>query len=797
MLLIAIGAIVYLGTYLDRHKDFLEIGASTALGRDVRIEDGVTLDWSMRPTLTLSGLWIGNPDWADGEYLGRAGHAVTQLDLGALLHRRLQITQVILQDADIELEQGPDGRRNWIFATGERAGADMLVDTSAGTLKIENSMVRYRSSRGTVEQVTIEDLAYTGEVGTTQQATLHAELRYRDLPLTLTAMWHRPYAAGAEESPFSARVTTQDATLSISGKAAAHDEFTDLEVTLRSDRLDLRQVRALFAPDALVSGFLQRIEGRWHTAGDTPEALLENLEGRLAVGSVRVELPATDGQRGGELEVKSAELTVAPNKPVRARGQVLYQGQAFELALTGGTLTDLIGNERPEESLQVAARGRFAGQPLRIEGNLGPLSALLRGTEVDIDLSVNHHDTQARIDGTLAGLRGLKGSRLAIDASGPDLSHLTPWLGVNLPQTPPFHIIGRLEIDDRVLALKKITAKVGDSELGGELHLPLGEGAPIEVRLESDTLDLTPYLATENTLPPDTQRLLERELAPGVLQGVDGRLQFRARRVLAGDLHFHGVELDTKLRNGHLALTAAAGEERLTTDIDLRPGEEDWQLALRHKGKLDSSWLVEHAQGDDPGSQTPLALDLHLSGSGRSLAGVLDNAKGSLEMAIGAGHLETRVLRILPLGDVLASVLNVIKPDQADKRTRSKLECAVVHLDIANGVATSTRGLALRTDRVNALGGGTVKLRTGEIELHFKTAARSVLDPSILDVADRFIRLTGTIRNPTVSADVKGFLVHGVAAWATEGVSLVYDLLAKRLTAFSNPCETVLKANAP
>ena len=151
-------------------------------------------------------------------------------------------------------------------------------------------------------------------------------------------------------------------------------------------------------------------------------------------------------------------------------------------------------------------------------------------------------------------------------------------------------------------------------------------------------------------------------------------------------------------------------------------------------------------------------------------------------------------MRILPLGDVLASVLNVINQGQAKHRTRSKLECVAVHLDIANGLATSTRGLALRTDRVNVLGGGTVKLRTGEIELHFKTAARKVLDLHILDIADRFIRLTGTIRNPTVSADAKGFLVHGVAAWATEGVSLVYDLLAKRLTAFSNPCETVLKA---
>ena len=795
MLLVAIGGVTYLGIYLDRHKDLLESAASAALGREVRIDDGVAVDWSMRPTLILSGLWIGNPDWAKGEYLGRAGHAVAQLDIGALLHRRLRITRVILQDADIGLERGPDGRGNWTFVTDERAGAGMLVDTSVGAVKVETSAVRFRSSRGTVEGVRIKDLAYTGGAGT--EATLHGELRHRDLPLTLTATWNRPLAAGNGESPFSARVATQDATLNVSGNRAGLAEFTDVELTLRSNRFDLEQAGVWFALDPSATGSLQQIEGQWLTAGDTPEALLKNLEGTLKIASVRVELPASKGQRGGELAVKGAELTVAPKQPVRARGQVAYRGQAFELALTGGTLTDLIESERPWESLQVAAQGRFADQPLRIEGKIGPLTALLRDARLDTDLTVNHHDTQAKIQGTLAGLRGLKGSRLAIDASGPDLSHLTPWLGVDLPQTPPFQIAGRLEIDDRVFAIRKLTAKVGDSDLGGELRVPLDETVPIEGRITSDTLDLTPYLATENTLPPDTQRLLERELAPDVLQGIDGRLQFRAKRVLAGDVRFDGVKLDAELQNGHLTLTAAAGEERLTVDVDLKPREADWQLTLRHKGQLDLAWLVEHEQDGDSSSQAPLALDLHLDGRGQSLADILGTANGSFEMAIGTGYIEARLARILPLGDVLATLLNVIDPDRADNRTGSQLECAVVHLDFANGVGTSTHGLALRTDRINVLGGGAVKLRTGEIELHFKTATRKLLGLNILGIADRFLRLTGTIRNPTVSADAKGFLVHGVAAWATGGVSLVYDLLVRRLTAFSNPCETVLKAETP
>ncbi|MEA3275163.1 MAG: hypothetical protein U9Q81_07740 [Pseudomonadota bacterium] len=36
-------------------------------------------------------------------------------------------------------------------------------------------------------------------------------------------------------------------------------------------------------------------------------------------------------------------------------------------------------------------------------------------------------------------------------------------------------------------------------------------------------------------------------------------------------------------------------------------------------------------------------------------------------------------------------------------------------------------------------------------------------------------------------------LRHGGAAWATGGLSLLYDQLVKRLTTFSNPCDAVMR----
>jgi len=51
----------YLVAYLEQHKGLLELGASEALGREIRNEGGISLHWSMAPSITLAGEWPGPP----------------------------------------------------------------------------------------------------------------------------------------------------------------------------------------------------------------------------------------------------------------------------------------------------------------------------------------------------------------------------------------------------------------------------------------------------------------------------------------------------------------------------------------------------------------------------------------------------------------------------------------------------------------------------------------------------------------------------------------------------------------
>lgn len=156
--LLALLGTAYLLVYLERNKALVESVASEALGREVRIDKGISLRWSMRPAITLQGLWIGNPAWARGEYLARADQAFVRFDVAALLGGHLRVDELVLQQADVALETAEDGRRNWDFG----GGSSMLPSPSIDRLAFKKSHLRYQSADGKAQQFAFSTLELLG-----------------------------------------------------------------------------------------------------------------------------------------------------------------------------------------------------------------------------------------------------------------------------------------------------------------------------------------------------------------------------------------------------------------------------------------------------------------------------------------------------------------------------------------------------------------------------------------------------------------------------------------------------------
>ncbi|MBK1722597.1 AsmA family protein [Thiocystis violacea] len=602
--------------------------------------------------------------------------------------------------------------------------------------------------------------------------------------------------------------------LTLSGQALleAGPRVPALKLKLSTDRIDLAQARSMLARAPKWGGSILGLRLDAEASGTTPATLIRTLSGTLAAKSARLLPPAKRGQRATAIELSSPNLHVEAGQAVSFKAGLATAsqdraGQSMDLTLTGGTLANLLPRGRSWPRIDVVAQTRLDQHQLSIRGHLGPLAAIRAGRDLMLDLNLaDDTGLTGTLTGKLARLDGLRGNQLQARFTGKSLAALHPGLPAQ-----PFSAKARLRGQTGQLELLDIEASSGSSDVAGEVRIGLGEHARIDVDLNADVLDLIPFMARN----PDPTDALSDARGSGVprfgrdnsgeqslpldgLKAIDGSLKLSASRVEFGDFDIDNGTLDARIDAGHLALSANAAQGGLSVDLELRPGQTDWRFDLHHKGKLNLGRLIK-AKNQQALSNVPVAVEMRLRAVGASIPKLLRSADGRIELILGAGQLE-RQASGLPFGGVVVNLLDTLNPIQLSTlRVRQdllKLQCAVLQFDVADGIATSQRGLALQTDNLNVLGGGAIKLETGEIELRFKTVKRTGVGLSLLGIADRFVVVGGTLKSPRTTIDRGDLLVEGAAAWATGGLSLVAAQIIQRLTAFGNPCETVLRRDA-
>jgi len=591
----------------------------------------------------------------------------------------------------------------------------------------------------------------------------------------------------------------------VSGQALvdAGPKVPALQLKLNTDRIDLPQALSMLAQGPKLGGSIDGLSLHAAASGATPATLIRALSATLEAQSIHLLPPAKRGQKPMAIDLASPSLHVDPGQPVSFKTGLARSGQTMDLALTGGTLADLLPDGRSWPKIDVVSQTRIDRQRLNISGHVGPFAAILTGRDLTLDLSLAvDTDLTATLTGTLARLDDLAGSQLRAQVNTTSLAALHPGLPAQALSAK-----ARLQGQAKQLELLDIEANSGSSDIAGEVRIGLGEPLRIDATLNAETLDLSPFLAGRSDshsapagagAPTGADAVNAQTLPLDGLKALDGSLKLNAGDVEFGDFVIDQGTLDARLDAGHLVLSANAAEGGLSFDLALQPGQTDWKLNLHHKGKLNLGRLMK-AKNPQALSGVPVTVAMRLNAAGASVPALLGSADGNLQLILGAGQLDRKASK-LPFGRVMFNLLDTVNPTQVSavniRKDLLSLQCAVVQFEFADGIATSTHGLALQTDQLNVLGGGSIKLETEEIELRFKTVKRGGFDPSLLSVADRFIILDGTLKHPRAKVDKGDLLIDGAAAWASGGLSLVGDQLIQRLTGSGSPCETVLRRDA-
>ena len=181
------------------------------------------------------------------------------------------------------------------------------------------------------------------------------------------------------------------------------------------------------------------------------------------------------------------------------------------------------------------------------------------------------------------------------------------------------------------------------------------------------------------------------------------------------------------------------------------------------------------------------ALDLHvdITGKGDSVADLLASMNGQVLLSMTDGEIDKSF--VSRFGKGLLSF--------SDDSEKTAIECAILRIDIEDGVANFEKKLAAQLTEVTWHGGGTVDFNTERLKADIAPKPRKGVPISVGGSLAGLVKLSGTLKNPTIAPDYSDMAVkYGKysAYVATGGMSLLAEIVAKKMGSNQSVCEKIL-----
>jgi uncharacterized protein involved in outer membrane biogenesis len=446
--------------------------------------------------------------------------------------------------------------------------------------------------------------------------------------------------------------------------------------------------------------------------------------------------------------------------------------------------------------IAVEGDGHWKGNRFTLRGRAeSPLDLRDTDSPYTIDAHAQAGATKAHARGTLLDPLRLRDFDLKLALSGKNLEDLYPLLGLALPPTPPYALDGRLtrDIDGKRTTwhYDRFSGKVGDSDLAGSASVTTGgarpylRGDPVSRKLDFDDLAgfiggapdtgggestnpelaaLAAQRAASPRLLPDTPYNLEK------LRAMDADVRLRAARIDAPKLPLDDMDAHLKLEGGLLRLDplnfgVAGGDIRSTIRMDARESPIRTRADIGARGlnlgrMLPDVKLAQDAIGKVGG-------DIHLAGTGNSIATMLGSSDGTAVVGMGKGRISNLVMELAGL-DIAEALKFLIEGDR-----QIPIRCAFGDFKVADGLMTAN-ALAFDTTDTIIVGEGTISLKDETLQLRLRPRPK---DRSILVLRSPLIA-EGTFKHPRFHPDYARVGLRGAIALVLANIAPPAALLA-------------------
>ncbi|HVF63099.1 MAG TPA: AsmA family protein [Casimicrobiaceae bacterium] len=498
------------------------------------------------------------------------------------------------------------------------------------------------------------------------------------------------------------------------------------------------------------------------------KAVIPVLSARKAIAGLEVDEPRATWRFGGP-DGDQGESAVFVRRVLLGNGRIVYRDVQEKTALD----VDVTGSLGRDGELKLKASGRFRDEPAKATARL-PSLELMPTAPIRLEANAEIGRTQIAATGSVAS--SLDTLDLELKLSGSTLSGLRKVFRMNLPDTPPYRVAGRLRHTGAEWVYDPFDGRVGDSDVAGNVIYRTGGKRPfLQARLTSKLLDfddLGPIIgAPPATGAGETASPTQREKAAALAKTtrslpddsfgtarwdeMDADVRLDAKRVLRpkelpiDTLSTH-VTLDNSiLKLQPLSFGVAGGRvsSNITLDGRAKPMRGDMQVDVQGL-KLARLFPEQKTMKDALGTLYGRAK---LTGRGESVADLLGSSNGQINLAVDGGQISLLLVELLGLD--LAEAVTLL----GTRNRQVTLRCAIADLPVKDGVMQSQAFVIDTSDTlVNVT--GSISLQSEQLALVFRPEPK---DTSIFALRSP-IHLKGPFKDPSVRPEA-GPIVARVA----------------------------------
>jgi len=539
--------LVYIGNAdLGRFKDQLTPLVSKSLGRELHINGNLSLHLGRMVMLRAVDVSIANPAWASGPHLVQAASVDLEVDFWSLIRGPVRVESLQLQGAVIRLQEGDDGRRNWLpqglntAKKGNDADArDALPKIAA--LKASDVQILLEAPKLTgISEIIIKTADFTvGDDSLIANTSGRINGHPLALAMQIAPTQHSSIAAALRidadvqmgDVSLDANILLEDANTIAVSAAELDLNGPDVDYVLSVLKLPKTTsgpliIKASLKPDPQRSAF--DLEGRIGEYGFAVRGWLEDIRGVDGFDvSTRLAGPSLAALG------RAFNIEMLPDVPFEVETGLRSRAAGIEFENT----RVLVGEE------QARGRGAIAWLP---DG----------GQELDVQVDYRDMSSTALVKFPV----GWPARQLGfdVDVEGKNAKEAARYLGLDHVDGQPFVLSANGTYGDQTVSLHDVIIGVGEQRvaLTGRAEL-VGNTPDIELRFDAEGIDLTPWLADSDVFDAGVRTVA----GSGRLKVSQGRLEADELALRSSDVSLEGrvsLPLAERGRTGGFALHLTA-----------------------------------------------------------------------------------------------------------------------------------------------------------------------------------------------------------------------------------------------